>query len=288
MEPTLDFTDVFDAARQTLGKEWMIEFVSQLAREGVCTPALCESKIHIRRDIENEYVFWARIFLTLKMLHQKGDMVWRDFYTHEEVTPSFDFESFFKERRMVGEENNHTQRAYPVLTEQGLERFWVHLYRAYMKSDQSYHTFASASQFRRGLRTLLLNDPPLRETWNRVDTFGVLCADDGTGVSTTVDFIVEHMLKKEDRHFLHTHGYIVRIGSTTRKVYPYGKATKANTNFHATPLLLEETGDVMWDYYQRESFREGTQKKLDINSQELFEQRFLSNFDRQSEGGVQV
>lgn len=289
MEPQLDFSAVLEEAENSLTEEDVEQLLTQLFHRNIVSTQLVESRFNWGVAASNKYLHRAKDFETLKILYSRGDVVWLDFFSGNEVKPNFDFESYFKHEKMIGKPSEPFEKAFLYLTKDGIEKRWKTLYRAYKSSrDGKFDT--SASKFK---RQLLIDHDRTREERNidldRVSKFAVLFVSDGSEASTTVDFVVDNLISKEDEEFLHSHGYIVRVGSSTHKIYPYGKPTKAKTSFHVTPMFLDECEDLLWNIFRKKALQEGIDRYItEIESSQDLKERYLSRWNQATKNGVQA
>lgn len=295
MEPQLDFSHILEEAKDRVTPTRKREFVSQIAEQGIYSSEITESQIEVgQKELDDNYLLWGTLFLVMKSLYEDGLIKWVDFFTGEEHEPEFDFVTYCKYTRIVGEPSEPFRRAFPHLTEAGVEKYWKSLYKGYRDASERSSERSSegdsmtASHFRRTIELDLDRSGNDVEDLDRAGKFAVLLMSEGSSLSTTSEFIVNKLLSEEDKNFLHCNGYITRVGSSTHKIYPYGKPTKANTSFHATPLLLKEYGGLMWSLFRKESIREGVKRKLEIDTKKSFEEEFLSSFNRVTRNGVQI
>lgn len=289
-QPSVDYSNIIDQAQDALDETFIDHIVTQVSSQGIVTPQLSESKIEVNRDQAREGpILWASIYLALEYLTEIEYIEWINVLDGSVQCPSFDnFEHYFQYNRVVGGPSNPLTKVYPYLTEDGMDTYWSDMYRAYARSrpDRAF----DASTYRRCLalaRDRASNPLIDSSELDRAARFAILLVEGGTGVSTIADFIVNQLLDEEDRDYLHRHEYIVRVGSSTHKIYPYDKATKAITSFHATPTLLDEYGDLMWRLYRRESVQSGVRKSFDIDSKESYRQAFLDDWNQTTRHGVQ-
>jgi hypothetical protein len=287
MEPEYDFTDTLREARESIESDHVQLFFNQVSGEGILTPQLSESQIHVSKDEAKEgIVFWARLFCLMRKLEESGLIQWIDFYTGEKIDVNWDFGHYFQKSRIAGSSEEPLKKTFPYLTRKGIEERWRDLYSVFKKASQSESV--SASKYRRCLRLNLQNiRKGIDRDLSKSDRFAIIMVGDGSSISTMADFVVNNLLKEEDKDHLHSEKYIVRVGSSTHKIYPRGKSTKAKTAFHATPYLLEDHLDLMWNLYRKESIRSGVSESIKIDTKEEYRDEFLKNWEKVSYGGVE-
>jgi hypothetical protein len=99
--------------------------------------------------------------------------------------------------------------------------------------------------------------------------------------------LVQNQLDDEDRDWLELEGYIARVGASTRKIYPYGKPTKAKTVYYATPELLKTHEDLMVEIYKREAYRLGYEALLGKDPGDILKDNYTETWENVTVNGVE-